>query len=187
MDITFGSTHAVIPVPANATAASYTINIYTIDKSGQISNMPRPVPLAQPAPTAAAAPRSAAVQEPESAAAVPADGVVPPKLPAEPVLAPGVYIAGSGFTVADPRPPTAELTITAPNWVKPADSVRVSLKAESYVGSDVSGANMTIAWETGKAKGTLEVSTNASGGLTRVPASDEQTAWLAPVMQLCNL
>lgn len=163
VDTTFGSAHAVIKVPANATAASYTINLYTADGSAAGNAAPAPIPLIQPAGASTVEPMTATEPGLESAAAVPADGVVPPKLSPAPVVNPGAYIAGTGFTVADPRPPTAALTLTASNWVRPKDDVEVSLKAESYVGSDVSGANMTVAWETSKAKGSLELTTNASG------------------------
>lgn len=167
VDTTYGSAHAVIPIPAATAAATYSLNLYTIDKAGAVNNIPASMPRMQPsaaAPIAAAEPGlTSAVQAPADAVPLPTDGVVPPKLPPPAVVNPGAYIAGTGFTVADPRPPTAQLTLTAPNWVKPKDAVKVSLKAESYVGSDVSEANVTIAWETGKAKGTLELTTDTSG------------------------
>ena len=36
-----------------------------------------------------------------------------------------IDIASESFLVADPRPPTVELTLTAPSWVKPKDTVKV--------------------------------------------------------------
>jgi hypothetical protein len=38
-----------------------------------------------------------------------------------------VALGGESFTMADPRSPTAELTLTAPAWVKPKDTVKVRL------------------------------------------------------------
>ena len=37
-----------------------------------------------------------------------------------------VAVGSESFTMADPRPPTAELTLTAPAWVKPKDTVKVN-------------------------------------------------------------
>jgi hypothetical protein len=83
-------------------------------------------------------PQPAMQSVPTTAAAVvapSADGVVPPKLPPVPVEQPGDLLASASFTVGDPRPPTATLSLDAPAWVKPADSVTVKLTAASYIGS----------------------------------------------------
>lgn len=185
VDTTFGSAHAVIKVPANATASTYSISVYT--SGGPSSGTPVPMPLMQPAVVATAEPIDApavkpnmraaepdmgsaelltgSVQSDTESAAMPVDGVVPPQLPPTPVDSPGAYIAGSSFTVADPRPPTAALTLTAPNWVKPDAVVPVSVGAESYIGSDVTDANISISWNTDKAQGTLVLTTNSSGNI----------------------
>lgn len=60
--------------------------------------------------------------------AIAADGVVPPKLPTQPVEVPGDLINSTSFTVADPRPPTAALTLKAPAWVLPKDFVTVTVQ-----------------------------------------------------------
>ncbi|KAF6261957.1 hypothetical protein COO60DRAFT_1458856 [Scenedesmus sp. NREL 46B-D3] len=82
----------------------------------------------------------------------------------------GDLLASASFTVGDPRPPTATLSIDAPAWVKPTDSVTVKLTAASYIGSDVSDADITLEWETAKAKGSVTSKTNAQGVATALVA-----------------
>jgi hypothetical protein len=45
------------------------------------------------------------------------------------------------------------------------------LQAESYIGSDVSGANVTVQWSTPRAQGTLDLTTNADGIATGGPCN----------------
>jgi hypothetical protein len=78
-----------------------------------------------------------------------------------------VNLAYTTFAVGDPRPPTATLGLDSEAaWVKPDGSVGVSVAAKSYVGSDVSGAEVTLKWSTGKAEGEMVLKTNASGVAT---------------------
>ncbi|KAF8063719.1 hypothetical protein HT031_003574 [Scenedesmus sp. PABB004] len=140
VDASFGSVHAVIPVPRNATPAQYTLQLVV------------------PAPGAAAPPPGGAAP----------DGVIPPAAPPPAPPAPEELAATVGFAVADPRPPTAALVLSAPPWARPAAAVPVTLAAESYLGTDVSGANVTLAWETRRARGSLVATTNASGVATAV-------------------
>jgi hypothetical protein len=150
VNTTFGSAHAKIPVPKGATPADYALQLFTVIKTTQPSsdgtvivlNPAEGVPLdASTASAAAAAMPESAMQsdesEPQPAVAVAPgfDGVVPPKLPPVPVEQPGDLLASAIFTVGDPRPPTATLSIDAPAWVKPTDRVTVKLTAESYIGS----------------------------------------------------
>lgn len=95
----------------------------------------------------------------------------------------GTSLASTTFTVGDPRPPTASLAVnTQSNWVKPDGSVTVSVTTKSYVGSDVSGAEVTLKWSTGSAEGELLLKTNSSGGatgtvdLSKLPAANRSEA-----------
>eukprot|EP00775_Hariotina_reticulata_P009083 gene9083-9253_t len=155
VNATYGTSHAVISVPASAPPANYQLNLYTVGSTGGASNG-QPIPLDVPldAFSGGVYPISTSVIS---------DGVVPPKLPAQPAEAPGSFINSTSFTVADPRPPTAALTLKAPAWVLPNDPVLVTVQAESYIGSDVSGANVTVQWNTPRAQGTLDLTTNANG------------------------
>ncbi|WIA22673.1 hypothetical protein OEZ86_009641 [Tetradesmus obliquus] len=177
VNTTFGSVHATLPVPKDATPAGYTVQLFTVRKSSQDSNAvltevdSSVEPIAVASAAIAAMPEPAAQTVPRAAAAAVAptfDGVVPPKLPPVPVEQPGDLLASASFTVGDPRPPTATLTVDAPAWVKPADSVTVKLTAESYIGSDVSGADITLDWESSKAKGSVTSKTNTQGVATAV-------------------
>jgi hypothetical protein len=59
----------------------------------------------------------------------------------------GPTIASTTFTVADPRPPTADLSLNAPTWTRPQDaSVDVALQAVSYLGGAVAGAPVAVSW-----------------------------------------
>jgi hypothetical protein len=77
----------------------------------------------------------------------------------------GFEAAGDGatFTVADPRPPTAELNVTAPKWAAPGAKVQVDFGATSYVGASVAGGDVTVEWETPQAKGEAKVGGGAWG------------------------
>jgi hypothetical protein len=148
VNTTFGSAHAKIPVPKDATPAGYTLQLFTVIKTTPpssdgtvvvLNSAEGVIPLDASSSSAAVAamPESAMQSEPQPAVAVAPgfDGVVPPKLPPVPVEQPGDLLASASFTVGDPRPPTATLSIDAPAWVKPTDSVTVRLTAESYIGS----------------------------------------------------
>ena len=95
----------------------------------------------------------------------------------------GVSIAYATFTVGDPRPPTASLALsTASSWVKPGGVVTVTATTKSYVGSDVSGAEVALKWSTAKASGEMVLQTNASGvasgqvDLAKLPAANRSEA-----------
>ena len=64
--------------------------------------------------------------------------------------------------MADPRPPTAELSLTAPKWVKADAKVPVSLVAKSYVGTQVAGADITLEWSLPRAQGKVTVRLRSS-------------------------
>ncbi|KIZ04279.1 hypothetical protein MNEG_3680 [Monoraphidium neglectum] len=72
-------------------------------------------------------------------------------------------VGSTGFTVGDPRPPTAELNVTAPKWVTPRARVNVQLTARSYIGTQVANASISLAWTLPKAKGEIEVTTDSEG------------------------
>jgi hypothetical protein len=106
----------------------------------------------------------------EEVPAVPAVDLEPSLMPSAPSanaapLPPlGDSLAFASFTVGDPRPPTASLVLsTKSNWAKPDGTVAVVVTTKSYVGSDVSGAEVTLKWSTGKAEGEQVLKTNASG------------------------
>jgi hypothetical protein len=159
VNTTFGSAHAKIPVPKDATPAGYTLQLFTVIKTTPpssdgtvivLNSAEGVIPLEASSSSAAVAamPEAAMQSEPQPAVAVAPgyDGVVPPKLPQVPVEQPGDLLASASFTVGDPRPPTATLAIDAPAWVKPTDSVTVKLTAESYIGS---GEGVVISGQAG--------------------------------------
>lgn len=142
---------------------------------------------------------------PAASASLPAVGAaVPRPLPSvipistgpEPL---GVSLAYTTFTVGDPRPPTASLAVsTGSNWVKPDGSVAVSVTTKSYVGSDVTDAEVTVKWSTGKAEGVLLLKTNSTGGATgtvelaKLPAANRsetgdsltlKATWIGPTRE----
>jgi hypothetical protein len=71
--------------------------------------------------------------------------------------------ASETFMVADPRPPTAEMSITGPNWVKPKDNVKIGVNITSYLGVSIGSADVELSWSTDKAKGNQTITTNAEG------------------------
>lgn len=119
-----------------------------------------------------------------------------PPTPLQPL---GLSLASVQFTVGDPRPPTAALVLySSAAWVRPGGSVTAMVSARSYVGSDVSGAEVTLQWSTGKAHGQLVLSTNASGvamgkvELGKLPAANRsepgdvlslQATWVGPTRE----
>ncbi|KAG1668837.1 hypothetical protein FOA52_004932 [Chlamydomonas sp. UWO 241] len=85
-------------------------------------------------------------------------------------------IASMTITVADPRPPTAELILTLPAWVKPGADITVQAQATSYLGTSVAGAAMTLTWRTSLAQGLLTLTTNASGAANATVALSDLPA-----------
>ena len=74
------------------------------------------------------------------------------------------------FLVADPRPPTAVLNLTAPDWAPPNATVKALITARSYLGADVSGAAIKVTWTVPLASGSVNVTTDAHGrAVARVP------------------
>lgn len=51
------------------------------------------------------------------------------------------------ITVADPRPPTAELVIDAPGTVAPGGVLVVALNATSFLGTNVANAEVELTWK----------------------------------------
>jgi hypothetical protein len=144
IDPVLGSGHAVLRVPADAPPAVYSLSAYAAEAS------------------------ATAAVEPDSPPTSVPDGVVPPLLPGPPpaVAAPaagGDFLASSTFTVADPRPPTADLQLTSPPWAVLNASVPVTVETQSYVGGSVAGAVVTLEWSTPRASGSIALTTNASG------------------------
>ncbi|KAG2489968.1 hypothetical protein HYH03_011597 [Edaphochlamys debaryana] len=73
------------------------------------------------------------------------------------------YAATESFTVADPRPPTAELLVSADPWVRPTGVITVTATAVSYIGAAVDGSPINIRWAHTNASGFLEVTTDVTG------------------------
>ncbi|GIL86136.1 hypothetical protein Vretimale_13856 [Volvox reticuliferus] len=67
------------------------------------------------------------------------------------------------ITVADPRPPTVDLKLSAPAWSLPTSSVSFTATAVSYIGASVSDAALTATWRTAKASGLLRLTTDTDG------------------------
>ncbi|GBF96122.1 hypothetical protein Rsub_08870 [Raphidocelis subcapitata] len=72
-------------------------------------------------------------------------------------------LASEAFTVADPRPPTAVLNVTVPDWSMPNSTVKALVSIASYLGADVSGATVKLTWTVPLAKGEVNVTTDARG------------------------
>ncbi|KAG2426455.1 hypothetical protein HXX76_011686 [Chlamydomonas incerta] len=92
----------------------------------------------------------------------PLDGP-PPDLNSSDALWGWNYVKSFEFTVADPRPPTAELQLDAPAWVSPTGTFTVTATAVSYIGAAVGGAPMTLTWRHARAAGVLRITTDANG------------------------
>ncbi|KAL6763015.1 hypothetical protein V8C86DRAFT_462822 [Haematococcus lacustris] len=103
------------------------------------------------------------------------------------------------FTIADPRPPTADLVVKAPSWALPNASVVVTLTATSYLGSSVASAPITLDWSAGNAKGIVNTTTDSTGSATATidlgkvpadsaPSSGEQLSvraqWVGPTREV---
>ncbi|PNW72413.1 hypothetical protein CHLRE_16g677205v5 [Chlamydomonas reinhardtii] len=109
-------------------------------------------------------------------------------------------VAGSlGFTVADPRPPTAELKVDVPPWVLPTAAVALKLTAVSYVGAPVDNSPITVTWSHSKASGVIKLTTGLDGvasttlDLGALPEINRTTAydtlsiaaeWVGPTREL---
>ncbi|PNH12233.1 hypothetical protein TSOC_000852 [Tetrabaena socialis] len=133
---TTGSMHGEIPVPTDARMQKYAVSlrIPTVRVTAMDGNgVAVPLPLG-PVPDVAIA-----------------DGweIVP--------------YAALGFTVADPRPPTAELKVEVPPWVLPTAAITVQATAISYIGASVKDASISVVWRSSKASGLLTLVTDASG------------------------
>lgn len=50
--------------------------------------------------------------------------------------------------------------------MKPAAKIPINLQAVSYIGADVSNADVTLTWTTPKASGSLNATTNSKGNAT---------------------
>lgn len=118
-DASLGTAHFAVPLPANATPGDYSLSVQA----------------------ASAAPSSSPSSAKLAAGAVPTSSSSPSSF--------GPLIASASFTVADPRPPTADLSLDAPTWARPqpgAPPVEVELQAVSYLGGAVSGAPIDVSW-----------------------------------------
>lgn len=93
IDPVYGSVHETINVPATAKAQPYSISLL-VPSSNQ----------------------GATAKQPSATAPGLAPNVVSPSIP-PPDGGNMVSVSNVGFTVADPRPPTAELAVTVPAWV----------------------------------------------------------------------
>ncbi|GBF96123.1 hypothetical protein Rsub_08871 [Raphidocelis subcapitata] len=82
-------------------------------------------------------------------------------------------LASEAFTVADPRPPTAVLNVTVPDWSMPNSTVKALVSIASYLGADVSGATVKLTWTVPLAKGEVNVTTDARGrALALIPLGE---------------
>ncbi|KAI8474281.1 MAG: hypothetical protein J3K34DRAFT_375003 [Monoraphidium minutum] len=82
-------------------------------------------------------------------------------------------VASESFQVADPRPPTAVLNLTAPDWALPASAVKALIKVTSYLGADVSDATIRVTWTVPLATGAVNVTTDARGrAVVLIPLGD---------------
>ncbi|KAF8068259.1 hypothetical protein HT031_001946 [Scenedesmus sp. PABB004] len=72
-------------------------------------------------------------------------------------------LASVTFTVGTPRPPTALLNVTVPDWAPPGATVEVLIAASSYLGATVSGADVSLTWTVPRATGRLTVTTDTAG------------------------
>lgn len=74
----------------------------------------------------------------------------------------GTVSEGSeAFSVKDPRPPTAVLNLTTPDWALPNATVKALIKVTSYLGADVSDALIALTWTVPLASGAINVTTDA--------------------------
>lgn len=53
-------------------------------------------------------------------------------------------IVSSTITVGDPRPPTATLSVSTPDFVTPEGPLKVSVSAQSFLGASVALAEITV-------------------------------------------
>ncbi|KAG2434214.1 hypothetical protein HXX76_007940 [Chlamydomonas incerta] len=109
-------------------------------------------------------------------------------------------VAGSlAFTVADPRPPTAELEVDVPPWALPTAAIALKLTAVSYVGAPVDNSPITVTWSHSKASGVIKLTTGLDGvasttlDLGALPEANRTTAydtlniaaeWVGPTREL---
>ncbi|KAG2491821.1 hypothetical protein HYH03_009778 [Edaphochlamys debaryana] len=77
-------------------------------------------------------------------------------------------VASVTVTVANPRPPTAELQLEVPTWAPPNGTVRIKATAVSYIGAAVDGSRITIRWSHARASDILELTTDLHGSATAV-------------------
>ncbi|CAD7702674.1 unnamed protein product [Ostreobium quekettii] len=88
------------------------------------------------------------------------------------------------FRVGDPRPPTVDLSLTAPFWASPEAGVQVQVEAVSFIGAAVSDASMTLRWGVFDSKkeptpgnelltGELEFTTNETGVASPIISFEE--------------
>lgn len=175
------------------------VEIITPDPADSEPAVPEPA-VAEPGLPSTPPSFGSAGSEGSSDAGMPMPITVPASQPGSPLPQPvGTNIAYTSFTVGDPRPPTASLALsTASSWVKPDGAVSVSVTTKSYVGSDVSGAEVALKWSTGKADGELALKTNASGvatgtvELSKLPAANRsepgatltiKATWIGPTRE----
>lgn len=55
-------------------------------------------------------------------------------------------VASLAVTIADPRPPTADLQVEVAPWIRPGAPLRVNVSAISYIGAEVAGARIGLTW-----------------------------------------
>lgn len=73
-------------------------------------------------------------------------------------------ISSSRIVVGDPRPPTAQLTVSTPDFVTPEGPLNVSASAQSFLGSSVALAEITVQWTLPEGvSGTGTIITDADG------------------------
>lgn len=107
---------------------------------------------------------------------------------------PGVLLSPVDVVVADPRPPTVELVLDAPQWADPDEELVFSASLTSYVGGDVANAPLEVTWTISTKDGTTTgspdepVVTNADGVAEIVipPANVTLDAedWFPPTLEV---
>ncbi|EFJ40727.1 hypothetical protein VOLCADRAFT_99419 [Volvox carteri f. nagariensis] len=139
------SSSSALPVVINGTTGTFHAEI-VVPKDARLQ--PYILQLAVPSPGTS----SAAITLPQPLAGA-----------AELYSWPAVPGASLTITVADPRPPTADLKLSTPAWSPPTSVVSFTATAVSYIGASVSGAALTAVWRTPRASGLLTLTTDAAG------------------------
>eukprot|EP00798_Chlamydomonas_sp_ICE-L_P007932 gene7932-1146_t len=75
-------------------------------------------------------------------------------------------LARTSFTIANPRPPTADLELSLPAWTLPNSNIAVVVQATSYIGIAVGGMPMMMTWRSPRVQGIKTINMEADGSGT---------------------